>query len=46
MKVRILLIHPKKGIHDVLIENAPSVEDATNKLKGIGCTILRAEEEK
>jgi hypothetical protein len=46
MKVRTVFIHPTKGIQDVTVENAPSVEDVTNKLEKIGCSILAAEEEK
>lgn len=46
MKVRTTFIHPTKGIQDVTVENAPSIEDVTNKLKEIGCSVLTAEEEK
>jgi hypothetical protein len=46
MKVRTTFIHPTKGLQDVTIENAPSIEDVVNKLKENGCGVLTAEEEK
>lgn len=46
MVVKTLFIHPEKGLQDVLIQNAPSVEFVRNKLKEIGCEVLTAEEEK
>lgn len=46
MKVRVTFIHPTKGIQDATVENAPSVEDVTNKLKEIGCSVLTSKEEK
>jgi hypothetical protein len=46
MIVRATFIHPEKGLQDVSIQHAPSVEDVVNKLKDIGCAVLTAEEEK
>lgn len=46
MKVRVTFIHPTKGMQDATIDNAPSVEEVSNKLKEIGCSVLVAEEEK
>ncbi|NYV64629.1 hypothetical protein HYI36_05125 [Bacillus sp. Gen3] len=46
MNVRTTFIHPTKGIQDVTVKNASSVEEVTNRLNEIGCAVLTAEEEK
>lgn len=46
MKVRTTFIHPIKGVQDVTVENAPSVEHVVTKLNEIGCSVLVAEEAK
>jgi hypothetical protein len=46
MKVRTVFIHPKNGLQDISILQAPSVEHVVGKLKEIGCEVLTAEEEK
>jgi hypothetical protein len=45
MKVRVLFIHPVSGLHDVTIENSPSIEDARRKLEEAKCKVLTIEEE-
>lgn len=46
MVVRTVFIHPKTGLHDVSVQQAPSIEYVVNRLKEIGCKVLTAEEEK
>jgi hypothetical protein len=45
MKIRVLFIHPTTGLHDVTIEDAPSIEDAKQKLNEANCKVLTIEEE-
>ncbi|WP_185830839.1 hypothetical protein [Siminovitchia terrae] len=44
MTVRVLFIDPKKGLKDVSIQEAPSVDDVVSKLKNMGCVVLSAEQ--
>lgn len=44
MEVRVLFIHPEKGMQDVSIQNATSVEAVSEKLKELNCAVLLAEE--
>lgn len=46
MKVRVIFIHPTKGVNDATIEYASCVEDVVNKLNEVGCSVLSVEEEK
>lgn len=44
MKVDVLFIHPKTGLHSVTILETPSVEEVKEKLTELGCAVLYAEE--
>lgn len=42
--VRTVFLHPEKGLQDVSIQQAPSVDDVVSKLKNMGCVVLSAEQ--
>jgi hypothetical protein len=44
MKVNVLFIHPVSGMHDVTVEEAPSVEHVRKRLEEEKCQILNIEE--
>lgn len=45
MKVRTLFIHPEKGLQDISVTEAQTVEEVVERLEEIGCKVLSAEEE-
>lgn len=44
MTVRAIFLHPEKGLQDVSIQEAPSIDDVVSKLKNMGCVVLSAEQ--
>jgi hypothetical protein len=45
MKVNVLFIHPVSGMHDITVEEAPSVEHVRKRLEEEKCQVLRIEED-